>query len=175
MEEALSARSSRAPHVVRMLPVQASCSVHTRNIVQAVAPLLQAALPGSEASFAVQWRRRHNTTLDKMEVINAVAGAVQEVAPKACVELSSPEAAVSIEVIKSVCCIGVLTHWQKYKEYNLRATAGLTSAAAAAAAAAPGRAREVALVASAVRHKQVPRIQTAIKEEHDDGLVRASK
>ena len=115
MEEALSARSSRAPHVVRMLPVQASCSAHTRNIVQAVTPLLQAALPGSEASFAVQWRRRHNTTLDKMEVINAVAGAVQEVAPKACVELSSPEAAVSIEVIKSVCCIGVLTHWQKYK------------------------------------------------------------
>ena len=39
-------------------------------------------------------------------------------------ELSSPEATVCIEVIKNVCCIGVLTQWQRFKEYNLRATAG---------------------------------------------------
>ena len=82
MEEALSSRCSGAPHIVRMLPVQASCSAHTRNIVQAVEPLVHAALQGFEATFAVQWRRRHNTTLDKMEVINAVVDAVLAVAPK---------------------------------------------------------------------------------------------
>ena len=196
MEEALTSRCSGAPHIVRMLPVQASCSAHVRNIVQTVEPLVQAALRGFEGTFAVQWRRRHNTSLDKMEVINAVAGALAEVAPKARlqlppsssllaqpqpsatpslspalarphprsprpaptfhtftltvtlslsnehpthprpyprlhqarVELSSPEATVCIEVIKNVCCIGVLTQWQRFKEYNLRATAGESSA-----------------------------------------------
>ena len=87
MEEALTSRCSGAPHIVRMLPVQASCSAHVRNIVQAVEPLVQAALQGFEGTFAVQWRRRHNTTLDKMEVINAVAGALAEVAPKARIQL----------------------------------------------------------------------------------------
>ena len=47
-------------------------------------------------------------------------------------ELSSPEATVCIEVIKNVCCIGVLTQWQRFKEYNLRATAGESSAPPAA-------------------------------------------
>lgn len=37
-----------------------------------------------------------------------------------------------IEVIKNVCCIGVLTQWQRFKEYNLRATAGESSAPPAA-------------------------------------------
>ena len=87
MEEALTSRCSGAPHIVRMLPVQASCSAHLRNIVQAVEPLVQAALQGFEGTFAVQWRRRHNTTLDKMEVINAVAGALAQVAPKARIQL----------------------------------------------------------------------------------------
>ena len=87
MEEALTSRCSGAPHIVRMLPVQASCSAHVRNIVQTVEPLVQAALRGFEGTFAVQWRRRHNTSLDKMEVINAVAGALAEVAPKARLQL----------------------------------------------------------------------------------------
>ena len=129
LEDALSAGSSSAPHVVRLLPVQTCCPAFTKNIVQAVSPLLSAALlHGSKQreeeepiSFAVQWRRRHNTSLGKMEVIDAVAAAVLAVAPKARVELSSPEVTISIEVIKSVCCLAVLTHWRRYKEYNLRA------------------------------------------------------
>lgn len=133
LEDARSAGSSSAPHVVRMLPVQMCCPAFTKNIVQAVSPLLSSALTASKEdpiSFAVQWRRRHNTSLGKMEVIDAVAAAVLAVAPKARVELSSPDVTISIEVIKSVCCLAVLTRWGRYKEYNLRALVGGTAAAA---------------------------------------------
>ena len=126
MEEAIASQRSCAPHVVRILPVQTTCSAHVGNITQAAAALL-GALRGSEDTYAVQWRRRCNTGIDKMEVINAVAAAVSAVAPKARVDLAAPAAAVMVDVMKTVCCVSVLPDWRRVQSYNLRAACEASS------------------------------------------------
>ena len=93
MEQALANRRSGAPHVVRMLPVQATCSARTvATLAETAEPLMQKSLAGYAGTYAVHWRRRFNKVIDKMEVINAVAKAVEAVAPKATVDLTQAEA-----------------------------------------------------------------------------------
>ena len=120
-----NAAGSKAPHVVRMLPVQATCSARSASsIAEAATPLLAAALTGYTGSYAVVWRRRCNNELDKMSVINGLAAAMQQVAPRATVDLNGAEAAIVAEVIKTTCCLAVLPRWKEFHGYNLRTVSG---------------------------------------------------
>ncbi|KAL3925902.1 MAG: hypothetical protein SGPRY_003539 [Prymnesium sp.] len=121
MESVLLSRGLEAPHVIRMLPVQVTCAAKPSAIETALKPLVAAALRGSERTYAVQWRRRCNTDVEKQAVIDAAAASVVEVAPKAKVDLNHPDTAILTEVIKTVCCVSVLPNWARFRNYNLRA------------------------------------------------------
>ena len=161
MAEALASQSTRAPHVVRLLPVQATCAAKIPSIVQAARPLLAAAMAGSDGTYAVHWKRRFNNALEKMEVIDALATVVNEIAPKARVALAAPDAAVMVEVVKNVCCISVLPAWRKFGQYNLRALAAAAAPAAAPAAAAPAAAAAAAPASIAEKALAVTQSQPA--------------
>lgn len=137
------AAGGRAPHVVRMLPVQCTCSARTPEaIAEAVAPLLAKAFAGFKGSYAVVWRRRCNNEVDKMKTIDALAEAVKAVAPEATVDLKAPQAAVVAEVIKTTCSLSVLPRWGEFAGYNLRAVAGGSADAAPAAQPAQTKAAD---------------------------------
>ena len=137
MERARSGASG-APHVVRMLPVQCTCSARTPEaIAEAVAPLLREALSGYKGSYAVVWKRRCNGEIDKAKVIDALATAVSAVAPEATVDLNGAEAAIVAEVIKTTCSLSVLPRWREFHGYNLRAV-GVAAANARGADTASG-------------------------------------
>ena len=122
MEQACKTGNSGAPHVVRMLPVQTSCSARSvSSLVEAATPHIHAALHGYTGTYAIHWRRRFNGDIDKMCVINGMASTVQTEAPKATVNLGSAEAVVCVEVIKTTGCVSVLPRWREFEQYNLRA------------------------------------------------------
>ena len=122
MEQACKTGNSGAPHVVRMLPVQTSCSARSvSSLVEAATPHIHAALHGYTGTYAIHWRRRFNGDIDKMSVINGMASTVQTEAPKATVNLGSAEAVVCVEVIKTTGCVSVLPRWREFEQYNLRA------------------------------------------------------
>ena len=122
MEDAASVVvGMNAPHVIRMMPIQATCSARTpEQIGEAAAPLLEKALSGFKGTYAVVWRRRCNNEIDKMRVIDVLAAAVHKVAPEAKVDLKDAEAAIVAEVIKTTCCLSVLPRWREFNQYNLR-------------------------------------------------------
>ena len=125
MDNALASQECRAPHIVRMIPIQQTCGATTATILAALQPLLKP-LAGYDGTYAVQWRRRCNDQINKMEVINAVAGAMVEVAPKATVDLVGAEVAILVEVIRKVALVSVLQKWQRFQQYNYRVVAGFT-------------------------------------------------
>mmetsp|Transcript_34849 Transcript_34849/g.73306 ORF Transcript_34849/g.73306 Transcript_34849/m.73306 type:complete len:313 (-) Transcript_34849:400-1338(-) len=120
IHQAAESGFSQAPHVVRMLPIHATCPAHREHIMQAAAPLLEE-LRGTKVSYAIEWRRRCNTGIDKKEVIDGVAAAVGLLAPEARVDLGQPDAVVLVDVMKSICSLSVLMRWQQMHHYNLRA------------------------------------------------------
>lgn len=119
------AAGARAPHVIRMLPVQSTCPARTADcIAEAAEPLIAAALSNYKGTYSVQWRRRCNGEIDKMSVINALAAAVNKVAPEATVDLANADAAIVAEVIKTTCSLAVLPRWREFDGYNLRTVSG---------------------------------------------------
>ena len=66
MERGLREGHGGAPHIVRMVPIEASCAAKVGAIVEAATPLLQA-LRGHAGTYAVHWRRKCNSTIQKME------------------------------------------------------------------------------------------------------------
>jgi len=124
MEQALASGRPGARHVVRMMPVQTCVSVRAPDgFAEAVKPLAQATLCGFRGTYAVHWRRRNNTSLDKMSIIDAVAAEVMAVAPEATVDLRNSTAAVSVEVIQTTGLVSVLPRWKEFLQYNLRTCA----------------------------------------------------
>ena len=90
MERARTAGRSAAPHVIRMLPVQATVSARTvGSIAEAAEPLINHAMKEYAGTYAVHWRRRFNGDIEKMKVVDALATVVQATAPKATVDLSN--------------------------------------------------------------------------------------
>lgn len=126
MEQAISTQTVDAPHVIRMLPIQLTCAAKPSTIEMELKSLLTG-LVGYDRTYAVQWRRRCNTAIDKMAVIDAAASAVAAVAPKARVDLNKCETGILIDVIKTTCCVSVLPDWSRFHQYNLRALADKTA------------------------------------------------
>ena len=118
---------SRAPHIVRMVPIQKTISARTpADIGEGAEPLVASAMkPSYAGSYAVAWRRRCNNDIDKMKCIDAIAAVVKKGAPQATVDLANAECGVVAEVIKTTCCLAVLPRWREFFGYNFRTVSGI--------------------------------------------------
>ena len=170
MEQALATRAVDAPHVVRMLPVQITCPAKPSAIDAELRPLLPP-LAGTDGTYAVQWRRRHNATIDKMAVIDTAATAVADVAPAARVDLKQPDTGVLVDVIKTTACLALLPNWQRFHQYNLRAIveAGVAPADRQAVAPAPEASTARAAGAKAAGSRKAVRAQSTAQDSDGGG------
>lgn len=123
----LGGAGSRAPHIIRMVPIQRTVSARSaEDLGNGITPLVESTLSASfGGTYAVLWRRRCNNDIDKMGCINAVAAALNKHAPKATVDLNHAECGLVTEVIKTTCCLAVLPRWKEFKGYNFRAVSGI--------------------------------------------------
>mmetsp|Transcript_29893 Transcript_29893/g.80336 ORF Transcript_29893/g.80336 Transcript_29893/m.80336 type:complete len:291 (+) Transcript_29893:94-966(+) len=114
-------------YVARCLPCQLVCKAEIPKMLQGISEVLSSSSQlgkGRVPSFAVQFKKRQNSTLDREEVIKAVADHVSKAFPGVVVNIGDPALCVCIEVIRTVCCICMVDGWAKYTRYSLRALAG---------------------------------------------------
>ncbi|CAL5352368.1 unnamed protein product [Camellia sinensis] len=67
--------------------------------------------------FAVLYEARANTGIDRMKIINAVAKSVP--APHK-VDLNNPDKNIVVQIVKTVCLMGVVEKYKELAKYNLR-------------------------------------------------------
>lgn len=58
-----------------------------------------------------------------MFVLRWLSGLVDKMNPLHKVDLSNPELSIIIEIIKSVCCVSVVTDYMLFRKYNLQEVA----------------------------------------------------
>ncbi|KAJ6755219.1 THUMP DOMAIN-CONTAINING PROTEIN 1 [Salix purpurea] len=73
--------------------------------------------PGVAAEFAVMYEARANSGIDRMKIINSVAKSVP--GPHK-VDLSNPDKTIVVEIVKTLCLIGVIEKYKELSKYNLR-------------------------------------------------------
>nr|CAG4641303.1 EOG090X0GPG [Eulimnadia texana] len=107
----------KTTHLMRMLPIEATCKPYPEDILKTVEPLIEKFLPEAQ-TFSVLFKVRNNST-SRDEVIPRVAKLVTEKLPKIKADLDDPEFSIIIEVLCKVCCIGIVKNYFKRAKYNL--------------------------------------------------------
>ncbi|KAL2941980.1 THUMP domain-containing protein 1 [Bienertia sinuspersici] len=120
MESASATKKHMSRFLLRVLPIEVSCYASDEEITKAIKPLIEQYFPANSetpAKFAVQYDARANSGIERMKIIDAVAKSVPE--PHK-VDLKNPEKTIIVQVVKTVCLIGVVEKYKELAKYNLR-------------------------------------------------------
>ncbi|KAE8705733.1 THUMP domain-containing protein 1 isoform 2 [Hibiscus syriacus] len=120
MTSAASTRKHMSRFILRVLPIEVACYFSEEEITRAMKPLIEQYFPletQNPRKFAVLYEARANSGIDRMKIINTVAKAVP--APHK-VDLSNPGTTIVVEIVKTICLIGVVEKYKELAKYNLR-------------------------------------------------------
>ncbi|CAH8281999.1 unnamed protein product [Eruca vesicaria subsp. sativa] len=120
MTSAAATKKHMSRFILRILPIEVACYPSEEEISRAIKPLVEQYFPvetDNPRKFAVLYGARANTGLDRMKIINTVAKSIP--APHK-VDLSNPEMSIVVEIVKTVCLIGVVEKYKELAKYNLR-------------------------------------------------------
>ncbi|XP_059095088.1 THUMP domain-containing protein 1 homolog [Tigriopus californicus] len=120
MNAILESGEQRTRYLLRLLPVEATCKSQETAIEKAIQTILPRWFKGkSEVSYAVQFKCRLNSNLNKDHITRMIGRLVRQVNDAAKVDFKKPNLTVMVEVMKGNCCIGVLPNYAHYRKYNL--------------------------------------------------------
>ncbi|KAI5576386.1 hypothetical protein POPTR_009G049700v4 [Populus trichocarpa] len=120
MTSAASTRKHMSRFIIRMLPIEVACYASEEEISRAIAPVVEKYFPvdtQDPLKFAVMYEARANSGIDRMKIINSVAKSVP--GPHK-VDLGNPDKTIVVEIVKTVCLIGVIEKYKELSKYNLR-------------------------------------------------------
>ncbi|KAL7126942.1 hypothetical protein ABFS83_14G220500 [Erythranthe nasuta] len=124
VQHMMSSLASTKKHVsrflLRVLPVEVSCYTSDEEITRAIKPVIDKYFPVEAQTphkFAVLYDARANTGVDRTKVIDAVAKSVPSLHK---VDLANPDINIVVQVVKTVCLIGVVEKYKELAKYNLR-------------------------------------------------------
>merc|ERR1712107_199418 len=75
--------------------------------------------PDTIQTYSIIFKTRNNNQVKRDDTINTFAKVVRELNKSAKVEFKVPDLCIVVEVIRNVCCLGVVKEYFKYKKYNL--------------------------------------------------------
>ncbi|KAF4394944.1 hypothetical protein F8388_017672 [Cannabis sativa] len=120
MTTAAATKKHMSRFILRILPVELACYASEEEISRAIVPLVEKYFPvetETPQKFAVLYGARANTGVERMKIIDAVAKSVPK--PHR-VDLNNPDRAFVVEIVKTVCLIGVIEKYKELAKYNLR-------------------------------------------------------
>lgn len=118
-EDVLKTKRTRSRYILRLLPVIGTCKADMDKIRKLLSTLL---IPffNNHQTFAINFKVRNNNSLSRNIMLSMVGDVVSEISPLSRVDLSNPYFMISLDVLKTVCCVGVLTMYYQYRKYNIQ-------------------------------------------------------
>jgi tRNA acetyltransferase TAN1 len=113
----------KSRYAIRLLPISGSCRADEGEVKklgkELFTPIFETPF-GKGYSFSIVVKIRNNNGLGRDSVIPALAGIIKELNPLHRVNHDKPDYVVLVEVIQSVCCLGIAKDFFKFKKYNLQ-------------------------------------------------------
>lgn len=131
MKDLSTTKKHKSRFILRMLPIQAVCRANLKDIIDVVGGLSDRFFLKEPKTYAIIFNRRLNNDLSRDDVIREVAELITTKNAGNKANLKSPQLAVIVEVIKGLCCIGILPEYYQLRKYNLVELVAQQSPAAA--------------------------------------------
>lgn len=120
MTSLASSKKHVSRFMLRVLPIEISCYASDEEISRAIKPLTEQFFPvevQTPLKFSVIYDARANTGIDRMKIIDAVAKSVP--LPHK-VDLNNPDINIVVQIVRTVCLIGVVEKYKELAKYNIR-------------------------------------------------------
>lgn len=108
--------------ILRFTPVVITCKANESDIRKALDDvLLQYAshAKNKERMYKVDCKIRHNDTITASHMIKYTRDSVESLSLDWFASILEPQVMISFNVLRNVCCIGLLDKYEQYKKYNL--------------------------------------------------------
>ncbi|KAM4698525.1 THUMP domain-containing protein 1 [Rhinophrynus dorsalis] len=107
--------------ILRMLPVSGTCKAFPEDLKKYAEKFFEPWFKApNKGTFRIEYKARCNNHMNRDEVIKDLAGIVGNQNPENKVDLSNPEYTIVVEIIKNVCCLGVVKDYILFRKYNLQ-------------------------------------------------------
>ncbi|CAG9784999.1 unnamed protein product [Diatraea saccharalis] len=119
IKDLFTTRVQKTRHVLRLLPVMATCKANLPDIMECAGRLFDKFFLKESASFAVIFNKRLNSSVSRDLVIKELAEmAVMKNADNKA-DLKNPTLCIVVEIIKGICLLSIVENYYKYKKYNV--------------------------------------------------------
>ena len=116
----IETKTQKSRFILRLLPILGTCKAYENNIEEMASSILSVslqALPGS--TYSVLFKTRNNNKVKRDDIFRILGSVMRSQTHPWTVELETPDICIVVEIIRTVCCIGVVTDFYKKKKYNL--------------------------------------------------------
>mmetsp|Transcript_19002 Transcript_19002/g.39803 ORF Transcript_19002/g.39803 Transcript_19002/m.39803 type:complete len:453 (-) Transcript_19002:63-1421(-) len=123
----------RSRFVTRMIPIHATCFASPEELRLTCVEVLKRYIPNDDTNtntntntattkktFAIRFKRRNCSGLDRTTTIQIVGDIMQELFPECTVDLNTPDATILVETCGTLCGISVIDkHVKDHRNFNL--------------------------------------------------------
>uniref|UniRef100_A0A182JTW1 THUMP domain-containing protein n=1 Tax=Anopheles christyi TaxID=43041 RepID=A0A182JTW1_9DIPT len=168
MKDLSESKKHKSRFILRMLPIQVVCRANLKEMMDVVGRLGDQYFLKEPKTYAIIFNRRLNNDLSRDDVIRGLADLITSKNAGNKANLKNPELAVIVEVIKGLCCIGILPQYYQLRKYNvveLVATRDLMSSEASK----PAEAKDEGLTAE--NTSELPKPENQINVVSGDNIL----
>lgn len=112
-------KKQKTRFLLRMVPIEVTCKAYMDDIKEKVSVLFDKYFTKEEKTFSIVINRRNSNMVSRDEAIAELAEMIKMRNINNRVDLKQPQLTVIIEVIRSMCCIGILPDYFRFRKYNL--------------------------------------------------------
>lgn len=121
-ESVISSGKKKTRFILKFKPVVATCKAYEDDIRKTLDDLLQQYVSNDknkELKYKVESKVTFNDSITSSHLIWYVRDSAKSYAPGWEASILYPQIILSFYILKSVCCISILEHYEKFKKYNL--------------------------------------------------------
>ena len=113
-------KTQKARFILRMIPILGTCKAYDENIEKLADKILSNIMKeGTEMTYSILFKTRNNNNVFRDDTIKLIGGVAKSQAGKTSVDLKNPDICVVVEIIRTVCCLGIARNYFGRKKYNL--------------------------------------------------------
>lgn len=114
-----STRLQKTRHVLRLLPILATCKANLPDIMECAGKLCDKYFLKEPSTFAVIFNKRFNSSVSRDLIIKELAELVVLKNDQNKADLKNPRLCIIVEIVKGICLLSIVDNYYTYKKYNL--------------------------------------------------------
>ncbi|KAJ8731964.1 hypothetical protein PYW08_014694 [Mythimna loreyi] len=119
IKDLVTTRLSKTRHVLRLLPIMATCKANLPDIMECAGKLFDKYFLKQSSSFAIIFNKRFNSSVCRDLIIKELAEMVVLKNANNKADLKNPGLCIIVEIIKGICLLSIVDNYFTYKKYNL--------------------------------------------------------